>query len=110
METSDKLKSVMDNTKEKLRQIKGQVTLTYSGGQINMSMMTVLQVFHMMDGKNQLVRLRVGTDGKISLERRILSIPNINLGSIVSVPKRVLEAGMGAREKMMEVRREAQGR
>jgi len=90
METSDKLKSVMDNTKEKLRQIKGQV-------------------FHMMDGKNQLVRLRVGTDGKISLERRILSIPNINLGSIVSVPKRVLEAGMGAREKMMEVRREAQG-
>jgi len=91
METSEKLKSVMDNTKEKLRQIKGQV-------------------FHMMDGKNQLIRLRVGTDGKISLERRILSIPSINLGSIVSVPKRVLEAGIEAREKMQEVRKEAQGR
>ena len=61
----------------------------------------------MMDGNNQLVRLRVGTDGKISLERRILTIPSINLGSIVSVPKRVLVAG---KEKMQEVRKEAQGR
>lgn len=60
----------------------------------------------MMDGNNQLVRLRVGTDGKISLER-ILSIPSINLSSIVSVPKRVLEAG---KDKIQEVRKEAQGR
>eukprot|EP00090_Calanus_glacialis_P037206 TRINITY_DN6383_c0_g1_i4.p1 TRINITY_DN6383_c0_g1~~TRINITY_DN6383_c0_g1_i4.p1 ORF type:complete len:583 (+),score=210.75 TRINITY_DN6383_c0_g1_i4:168-1751(+) len=60
-----------------------------------------------MDGNNQLVRLRVGTDGKISLERRILSIPSINLSSIVSVPKRVLEAG---KDKIQEVRKEAQGR
>ena len=66
-----------------------------------------LQVFHLMDGNNQLVRLRVGTDGKISLERRILSIPSINLSSIVSVPKRVLEAG---KDKIQEVRKEAQGR
>ena len=64
----------------------------------------------MMDGKNQLVRLRVGTDGKISLDRRILSIPSINLGSIVSVPKRVLEAGKEAKDRMQEVRKEAQGR
>jgi len=91
METAEKLKSVMDNTRERLRQIKGQV-------------------FHMMDGKNQLVRLRVGTDGKISLDRRILSIPSINLGSIVSVPKRVLEAGKEAKDRMQEVRKEAQGR
>lgn len=84
----DKLQSVVDNTKEKLRQIKGQV-------------------FHMMDGNNQLVRLRVGTDGKISLDRRILSIPSINLSSIVSVPKRVLVAG---KDKIQEVRKEAQGR
>jgi len=84
----DKLQSVVDTTKEKLMQIKGQV-------------------FHMMDGNNQLVRLRVGTNGKISLERRILTIPSINLGSIVSVPKRVLVAG---KEKMQEVRKEAQGR
>ena len=61
----------------------------------------------MMDGNNQLVRLRVGTNGKISLERRMLTIPSINLGSIVSVPKRVLVAG---KEKMQEVRKEAQGR
>jgi len=84
----DKLQSVVDNTREKLRQIKGQV-------------------FHMMDGNNQLVRLRVGTDGKISMERRILSIPSINLSSIVSVPKRVLVAG---KDKIQEVRKEAQGR
>jgi len=84
----DKLQSVVDNTREKLRQIKGQV-------------------FHMMDGNNQLVRLRIGTDGKISLERRILSIPSINLSSIVSVPKRVLVAG---KDKIQEVRKEAQGR
>jgi len=84
----DKLQSVVDNTREKLREIKGQV-------------------FHMMDGNNQLVRLRIGTDGKISLERRILSIPSINLGSIVSVPKRVLVAG---KDKIQEVRKEAQGR
>jgi len=84
----DKLQCVVDNTREKLRQIKGQV-------------------FHMMDGNNQLVRLRIGTDGKISLERRILSIPSINLSSIVSVPKRVLVAG---KDKIQEVRKEAQGR
>jgi len=84
----DKLQSVVDNTREKSRQIKGQV-------------------FHMMDGNNQLVRLRVGTDGKISMERRILSIPSINLSSIVSVPKRVLVAG---KDKIQEVRKEAQGR
>jgi len=84
----DKLQSVVDNTREKLREIKGQV-------------------FHMMDGNNQLVRLRIGTDGKISLERRILSIPSINLSSIVSVPKRVLVAG---KDKIQEVRKEAQGR
>jgi len=84
----EKLKSVVDTTRERLRQIKGQV-------------------YHMMDGNNQLVRLRVGTDGKISLERRILSIPSINLSSIVSVPKRVLEAG---KDKIQEVRKEAQGR
>jgi len=84
----EKLKSVVDTTRERLRQIKGQV-------------------FHMMDGNNQLVRLRVGTDGKISLEKRILTIPSINLSSIVSVPKRVLEAG---KDKIQEVRKEAQGR
>jgi len=87
----DTLQSVMDTTKEKLKQIKGQV-------------------FHMMDGNNQLVRLRVGTDGKISLEKKILAIPSINLGSIVSVPKRVLEAGKEAKDKIQEVRKTAQGR
>jgi len=91
METSEKLKSVMENTRERLRQIKGQV-------------------FHMMDGDNQLVRLRVGTDGKISLEKRILTIPSINLGSMVSVPKGVLEAGKVAKERIQEVRKKAQGR
>ena len=60
-----------------------------------------------MDGNNHLVRLRIGTDGKISLDRRILSIPNINIGSIVSFPTRVLEAG---KDKIQEVRKEAQGR
>ena len=64
----------------------------------------------MMDGNNQLVRLRVGTDGKISLEKKILAIPSINLGSIVSVPKRVLEAGKEAKDKIQEVRKTAQGR
>jgi len=84
----EKLRSVVDTTKEKLRQIKGQV-------------------LHIMDGNNHLVRLRIGTDGKISLDRRILSIPNINIGSIVSFPTRVLEAG---KDKIQEVRKEAQGR
>ena len=64
----------------------------------------------MMDGDNQLVRLRVGTDGKISLEKRILTIPSINLGSMVSVPKGVLEAGKVAKERIQEVRKKAQGR
>ena len=64
----------------------------------------------MMDGNNQLVRLRVGKDGAISLERRILSIPSINLESIVALPQNVLQAGQEAREKICVVGRNAQGK
>ena len=54
----------------------------------------------MMDAHNQLIRLRVGTDGRISLSRS-LAIPSpINLSTLASVPKRVLEAGMEAGDKM----------
>merc|ERR1712142_1298827 len=42
--------------------------------------------------------------------KKILAIPSINLGSIVSVPKRVLEAGKEAKDKIQEVRKTAQGR
>jgi len=78
----------VDTTKEKLRKIRGQV-------------------FHVVAGNNQLLRLRVGTDGKISLEKRI---PSLNLESLVSVPKKMLEAGKEAREKLEEVGKEARGR
>ena len=57
----------------------------------------------MMDGHNQLFRLRVGTDGRISLSRNLAIPSTINLGTIAgiaSVPKRVLEAGMEAGDKM----------
>ena len=54
----------------------------------------------MMDGHNQLFRLRVGTDGRISLSRHLAIPSTINLGTIASVPKRVLEAGMEAGDKM----------
>jgi len=77
----EQLIEVVDNYKEKLRQIKGQV-------------------FHMMDGHNQLFRLRVGTDGRISLSRHLAIPSTINLADIASVPKRVLEAGMEAGDKM----------
>merc|ERR1719347_1185669 len=77
----EQLIEVVDNYKEKLRQIKGQV-------------------FHMMDAHNQLFRLRVGTDGRISLSRKLAIPSTINLSTIASVPKRVLEAGMEARDKM----------
>merc|ERR1719347_1899666 len=77
----EQLIEVVDNYKEKLRQIKGQV-------------------FHMMDAHNQLFRLRVGTDGRISLSRNLAIPSTINLSTIASVPKRVLEAGMEARDKM----------
>jgi len=86
-DTRQVVKQVVDTTKEKLRQIKGQV-------------------FHVVAGNNQLLRLRVGTDGKISLEKKIRSL---NLESLVSVPKRVLEAGKEAREKLEEVGKEARG-
>ena len=54
----------------------------------------------MMDGHNQMFRLRVGTDGRISLSRHLAIPSTINLGTIASVPKRVLEAGMEAGDKM----------
>ena len=54
----------------------------------------------MMDAHNQLFRLRVGTDGRISLSRNLAIPSTINLSTIASVPKRVLEAGMEAGDKM----------
>ena len=86
---------VVDNYKEKLRQIKGQVCEEFQH-----LFILSCQVFHMMDAHNQLFRLRVGTDGRISLSRNLAIPSTINLSTIASVPKRVLEAGMEARDKM----------
>ena len=62
----------------------------------------------MMDNQNQMFRLRIGTDGRIALSPRIMSIPSsVNLGSIVSVPKRVLEAGIEAPKRVLEAGIEA---
>ena len=62
----------------------------------------------MIDSQNQLFRLRIGTDGKISLSRQIMSIPStINLATIASVPKRVLEAGIEAPKRVLEAGIEA---
>ena len=62
----------------------------------------------MMDNQNQMFRLRIGTDGRIALSPRILSIPSsVNLASIVSVPKRVLEAGIEAPKRVLEAGIEA---
>ena len=62
----------------------------------------------MMDNQNQMFRLRIGTDGRIALSPRILSIPSsVNLASIASVPKRVLEAGIEAPKRVLEAGIEA---
>ena len=62
----------------------------------------------MMDAQNQLFRLRVGTDGKISLSRQIMSIPStISIANIVSVPKKMLEAGIEAPKRVLEAGIEA---
>jgi len=73
---SEIVRTVVDNTKERLRKIKGQV-------------------FHVIDN-NQLLQLRIGRDGRISLERRL---PHLDLGSLAAVPKRLLEAGKQAGER-----------
>jgi len=72
---SEMVRTVVDSTKERLRRIKGQV-------------------FHVIDN-NQLLLLRIGTDGQI-LERRL---PHLDLGSLAAVPKRLLEAGKEAGER-----------
>lgn len=85
----EQIQEVMESYKEKLMNIKGQV-------------------FHMMDNQNQMFRLRIGTDGRIALSPRILSIPSsVNLASIVSVPKRVIEAGIEAPKRVLEAGIEA---
>jgi len=85
----EQIQDVVESYKEKLMQIKGQV-------------------FHMIDSQNQLFRLRIGTDGRISLSRQIMSIPStINLATIASVPKRVLEAGIEAPKRVLEAGIEA---
>ena len=62
----------------------------------------------MMDAQNQLFRLRIGTDGKISLSRQIMSIPStISIANIVSVPKKMLEAGIEAPKRVLEAGIEA---
>ena len=63
----------------------------------------------MIDSQNQLFQLRVGRDGQISLSHQIMAtIPNnINLQSITSVPKRVLEAGIEAPKRVLEAGIEA---
>lgn len=93
----EQLIEVVDNYKEKLRKIKGQVCEDFLWKYLSI---LSCQVFHMMDAHNQLFRLRVGTDGRISLSRNLAIPSTINLSTIASVPKRVLEAGMEARDKM----------
>ena len=62
----------------------------------------------MIDSQNQLFQLRIGSEGQISLSHQIMAIPSsINLASIASVPKKVLEAGIEAPKRVLEAGIEA---
>jgi len=80
----ENIKTVMDTTLDKLRQIKGKV-------------------FHMIDGNNQLVRFTVGEDGELSLE----NVPKIHLSAI---PTKMLEAGIEIKDRIRKVRKDTRDR
>jgi len=74
------MREVMDTTRQRLTRIRGEV-------------------FHVIAGDDQLLRFRVEEDGNLSLDRQFRSL---NLRSLVNMPKRMLEAGKEAKEKVVE--------